>query len=119
MRTLFIPLFILGLLPVYLQILPRHKGLEAVVQMQQNRVIQDPELQLKQVALEVLKTKCNVCHRKKNPFRIFSLKNMDRHAPRIYKQVFIFKRMPKGDQIKLTGEDYQSLKHWLKSKNIY
>ena len=111
MRTLFIPLFILGLLPAYFQISPRHKGLEPAVQTQQNRVVQDSELQLKQAACEVLKTKCNVCHRKKNPFRIFSLKNMDRHAPRIYKQVFIFKRMPKGDQIKLTDEDDQTLKH--------
>lgn len=118
MRNLFIQLSILGLLQAYFPILSLHKGLEPAVQTQQNRGVQNPELQLKQAAFEVLKTKCNVCHRKKNPFRIFSLKNMDRHAPRIYKQVFIFKRMPKGDQIKLTDEDYQTLKHWLKSKNI-
>lgn len=83
MRTLFNQLFILGLLPAYFQILPLHKGLELALQTQQNSVVQDSELQLKQAAFEVLKTKCNVCHRKKNPFRIFSLKNMDRHAPRI------------------------------------
>lgn len=78
-----------------------------------------PDPALKQAAFDILKTKCNVCHRKKNPFKIFSLKNMDKHAPKIYKQVFVYQRMPKGNEIKLTPEEYQTLKNWLTSKNIH
>ena len=43
---------------------------------------------------------------------------MDRHAKKIYKQVFVYRRMPKGDSVKLTDEEYQTLKNWLKSKNF-
>ena len=79
--------------------------------------VSEPEQ--KQAAFKILKAKCNVCHKKKNPFKIFSLRNMDRHAPKIYKQVFVYKRMPKGDQIQLTEQEYKTLKDWLKSKNIF
>ena len=79
----------------------------------------DPKPELKQAALEILRLKCNVCHKRQNPFKIFSFKNMDKHAPKIYQQVFVYQRMPKGDQIKLTDEESQMLKNWLKSKNIF
>ncbi len=79
----------------------------------------DPDLEVKQKALAVLQEKCNVCHKKKNPFKVFSLKNMDKHAPKIYKQVFVYQRMPKGNKIKLTEEESQTLRNWLKSKNIF
>ena len=82
-------------------------------------MVLDPEPGVKQAAFEVLQSKCNVCHKKQNPFKIFSLKNMEKHAPKIYKQVFIYKRMPKGKEIKLTNEEYQILENWLKSKNIF
>lgn len=68
---------------------------------------------LKQAAFELLDAKCNVCHRKQNPFKIFSLKNMEKYAAKIHKQVFVLRRMPKGDQIKLTDEEYQLLQDWL------
>ncbi len=74
---------------------------------------------LKQRALEILQAKCNVCHKKQNPFKIFSLKNMDKHAPKIYKQVFVYRRMPKGKKIKLTETEYQLLKDWLKTLNTF
>lgn len=64
-------------------------------------------------ALKILENKCNVCHKKRNPFMIFKLKNMDRRAKRIYKQVFVKKRMPKGDEIKLTEEEYNTLETWI------
>ncbi|MEM6630652.1 MAG: hypothetical protein AAF694_13315 [Bacteroidota bacterium] len=76
------------------------------------------ERDLKEQALEVLDTKCNICHRRQNPFKVFSLKNMNKHAAKIYEQVFLKQRMPKGDAIKLTEEEAQILIEWLKSQNI-
>ncbi len=71
---------------------------------------------LKEQAFEVLATKCNVCHRRQNPFMVFKLNNMDKRAPRIYRAVFVQKRMPKGDDIRLTSEEYAALEQWLKTK---
>ena len=71
---------------------------------------------LKEEAFQILDTKCNVCHRRQNPFKIFSLKNMDKNAQKINKQVFIKGRMPKGDEIKLTEEEYATLKAWIQSQ---
>ena len=68
---------------------------------------------IKTKALKILENKCNVCHKKRNPFMIFKLKNMDRRAKKIYKQVFVKKRMPKGDEIKLTVEEYNTLETWI------
>lgn len=69
----------------------------------------------KTAAFKILENKCNVCHKKRNPFMIFKLKNMDKRAKKIYKQVFVKKRMPKGDEIKLTVEEYKVLEEWLKT----
>ena len=71
----------------------------------------EPE-DLKEEALLLLQTKCNVCHRRQNPFKIFKEKNMERLAPGIYEQVFIKKRMPKAGQ-RLTDEERNTLKQWL------
>ena len=71
---------------------------------------------LKEQAFEVLETKCNVCHRRQNPFMVFKLNNMDKRAPRIYRAVFVQKRMPKGNDIRLTAEEYAALEQWLKTK---
>lgn len=71
------------------------------------------ESEVKQVAFQILRAKCNACHKKKNPFKIFSLKNMNRHAKKIHKQVFVYRRMPKGDSVKLTKTEYQALRNWL------
>ena len=69
--------------------------------------------ELKKVAYTILVTKCNGCHRKKNPLMIFNEKNMTKRAPRIYKAVFVEKRMPKGPEIRLTDEEATTLKQWL------
>jgi len=66
-------------------------------------------------ALEVLKTKCNVCHVKQNPRKVFTRENMRSLAPKIHRQVFIKKRMPRGKKIKLTDEEYQILSTWITS----
>ncbi len=73
---------------------------------------------LKTQAFNILENKCNVCHRKQNPFMIFSEKNMDKRAKKINKMVFVYKRMPKGDYIKLTTEEQTVLKDWISSLGI-
>ena len=73
---------------------------------------------LKESAYEILEAKCNTCHRKQNPFKVFSYKNMEKHAPKIYKQVFVKRRMPKGDEHHLTKEEYDLLEQWLLTQNI-
>lgn len=69
----------------------------------------------KQKALLVLREKCNVCHVRNNPFRVFKEKNMERNAKDIYKQVFVKGRMPLGGEVKLTGEERETLKRWVEA----
>jgi uncharacterized membrane protein len=78
---------------------------------------QSDPVHLKKEALTVLETKCNVCHRKQNPFRVFKEKNMERFASKIHEQVFIKKRMPKAGQ-SLTDKESKTLKTWLLTQNI-
>ncbi|QSE98796.1 hypothetical protein [Fulvivirga lutea] len=63
--------------------------------------------------MSLLEAKCNSCHRKKNPFMVFTKKNMNKRAGKIYKQVFVKKRMPKGS--KLSYSESELLKAWLES----
>lgn len=65
----------------------------------------------------ILNKKCNVCHRTKNPSKVFSLDNMDGFAKKINRQVFIWKRMPKGNEIHLTKEEKQILSSWINTQN--
>jgi len=74
---------------------------------------------LQREALEILQTKCNICHRKQNPLMVFKEKNMSKRAKKIYKQVFIEKRMPKGDEIRLSNEEYIALEKWLFTQEIF
>ena len=73
---------------------------------------------LKAEAFAILDAKCNTCHRKQNPFRVFTLKNMNRHGARIYKQVFVYRRMPKGNAPRLTDLEYRTLKLWIDALNL-
>jgi len=75
--------------------------------------------ELQKEALKILELKCNVCHKKQNPFMVFKEKNMEKKAPKINQMVFIERRMPKGDEIKLSKEEYTQLKNWLASLSIY
>ena len=77
------------------------------------------DAKLKKETLDILEGKCNVCHRRKNPFMIFNLKNMEKRAPKIYKMVFIDQRMPKGDEFRLSNEESDKLEKWLYTQNIY
>ena len=74
---------------------------------------------LKREAFEILDSKCNVCHRKQNPFMVFNEKNMVRRAKKIYKMVFIERKMPKGNEIKLTNAEHAKLEKWLFTQNIF
>lgn len=74
-----------------------------------------PEPTAKEVAYSILTLKCNVCHQTQNPSKVFTKENMDRFAKKIKRQVFLWRRMPKGDEIKLTKEEKQQLKSWIKS----
>ena len=66
-------------------------------------------------AFSILQNKCNVCHVVKKKKRVFTLENMDRYKKKINRQVFKWKRMPKGNEIKLTPEEYTQLKTWINS----
>ncbi len=90
-----------------------------ILKLQKQKTFRFIEQEPKKAALDVLINKCNVCHRKKNPFKVFSQKNMEKHAPKIYQQVFVMKRMPKGEKTKLTDEEYRILKNWLVTENIF
>jgi uncharacterized membrane protein len=75
-------------------------------------VFKDPT---KAKAFEVLTNKCNVCHEKRNRRRVFTEENMNGWSADVYKQVFLKKRMPKGNKIKLTSTEYQDLLTWITS----
>lgn len=75
--------------------------------------ISSDQSDLKQVAFEILDNKCNHCHLKQNPRRVFTPYNMESFASNIYQQVVVKKRMPKGRKTKLTAEEYNSLEAWL------
>lgn len=76
----------------------------------------NPDDDAKKAALTVLQQKCNVCHRTDNPGKVFTIDNMEALAPKIYKQVFVKQRMPKGRKIQLTAEESQVLKNWVETK---
>ena len=80
------------------------------------REVLTEDARLKQTALSVLVQKCNVCHKTYNPGKVFTADNMETLAPKIYKQVFVKRRMPKGRDIKLTPEEEQLLSRWLETK---
>jgi uncharacterized membrane protein len=73
----------------------------------------DRQAQIKQNAFSVLNTKCNACHAQQNPRMVFTLENMDKHARKINRQVFVLKRMPKGNVIKLSEGERDALKEWV------
>ncbi len=50
---------------------------------------------------------------------VFKEKNMSKRAPKIYQVVFVERRMPKGNEVRLTDEEYSKLKKWLLTQNIF
>jgi uncharacterized membrane protein len=73
---------------------------------------------VKDQALTILQGKCNVCHERQNPGKVFTTANMETHAPKIYKQVFVKQRMPRGNTIKLSQEEKDTLLRWLEMQGV-
>ncbi len=82
-------------------------------------LISDIKEEIKKEAFEILEAKCNICHRKVFPFMVFNERNMIRRAKKIYQMVFVERRMPKGNEITLSTEEFQTLRTWLNTQNIY
>jgi uncharacterized membrane protein len=70
----------------------------------------------KQKAFSVLQSQCNICHSSQNPSKLFTLENMNGFAKKINRQVFVWKRMPKGNDNNLTTEEKETLKIWLNTQ---
>ena len=68
---------------------------------------------IKNDAFRILQTKCNVCHSTKRKTEIFTFQNMDSLATDINQQVFIKRKMPKGQKFNLTEAEEKSLKNWI------
>lgn len=66
-------------------------------------------------AFQILDAQCNTCHRLKNPKLVFTEATMDSLAPKIYEQVFIKNRMPKGNKNKLSDEAKITLSQWIET----
>jgi uncharacterized membrane protein len=99
-------LFLPGILVIFAFCVAERPGMkEPATQMRAS----DP----KEVALAILQTKCNTCHSKQNPHKVFTLENMPALAPKIYQQVFVKKRMPRGNKNGLASNEYEALKQWL------
>lgn len=64
-------------------------------------------------AFKILEEKCNTCHLEERKESIFTFENMDKSARKINRQVFIFKMMPKGDEVKLSDKEKSELKAWI------
>ena len=69
---------------------------------------------IKAKAFSILETKCNFCHNRQNPRKVFTSENMDGHAGNIYRQVFVWRRMPKNNAVTLSSEEQETLKRWLR-----
>lgn len=66
-------------------------------------------------AFVVLHAKCNFCHTTQNPSKVFTPENMNEQAGNIYRQVFVWRRMPKNKAVTLSAEEEQALKSWLRN----
>ena len=67
-------------------------------------------------AFAILTQKCNVCNIDQNPSKVFTIQNMNGFAGKINRQIFVWKRMPKGKEIKLSEIEKETLKTWINSQ---
>lgn len=111
MKFIYTILIALVFIPFLEKPQPKTTGFKNQLSIVHQSNIED-SIQIK--ALNVLEKRCNICHRKKNPFRVFKEKNMNKNAEKIYKQVFVLKRMPK-DGSKLSQSESDALIRWLES----
>lgn len=90
-------------------------GVNDAKESKEDFTVESTVLTPKEQAFSILKTKCNVCHQNRNRRMVFTLDNMDDLAYKINQQVFIKKRMPKGNKITLTANERAQLKKWVDS----
>lgn len=120
MKRRLIPILLAGLLTAGFILLTSSRSIDdGLVENPTNLIHSGPDEKLKKAAFEILKTKCNVCHKKQNPFMVFNEKNMVRRAPKIYRMVVVERKMPKGNDIRLTNEEFVLLEKWLLTQNIF
>ena len=100
---------VIGLLTALIIILSEMLKAESLKHIEINPINTVPTEQV----VNLLEAKCNFCHRKQNPFMVFTKRNANKRANKIYEQVFVKKRMPKGG--KLSESESELLKNWLKS----
>lgn len=67
-------------------------------------------------ALKVLQDECNACHKVYHPSKYFELENMNAYAKKIERQVFLWKRMPKGKEHTLSEHQQSVLKIWINNQ---
>jgi len=83
-------------------------------EMSTDRLGSSKNLPIEQVrAYQILQSKCNVCHQTQNPSKVFTRENMNGFSGKINRQVFFWKRMPKGDDYTLTSKEKTILKNWI------
>ena len=107
----------IGLVTAYLVSLSSFQVLDPMRDMSSSISALDEKL--KKASFKILDTKCNICHRKKNPFMVFNEKNMTKRAKKIYRMVFVERKMPKGNEVRLTNEEYVTLEKWLFTQDIF
>ncbi len=103
---LFILISIIG--NIFTQLVKQEDSFASV-----HTITADSTLQYQLQAYTLLQTKCNVCHEQRNRHAVFTFNNMNTWGTQINEQVFIKKRMPKGNVIVLTSADKEILKKWL------
>jgi uncharacterized membrane protein len=67
----------------------------------------------KKAALTILQNHCNECHQHKKKKYVFTEDNMTSFATKIHQQVFVKKKMPKGNNFLLSKKDETILLEWL------
>lgn len=72
---------------------------------------------IRSAALTVLQYRCNTCHTRQNPGKVFTPGNIDAFAAKIYQQVFVKRRMPRG-KAKLSSGEQTTLLQWLKTQTV-
>lgn len=95
--------FLFGVLIISMAAKPKHVDTEP----------KNPYAKIKRKAELVLIENCNPCHKRMNPSKVFSAKNMEEHAAKIEEEALIKKRMPLGFWNKLEEEELESLETWV------
>jgi uncharacterized membrane protein len=70
----------------------------------------------KKAAFEILENHCNECHKDKKKKYVFTEENMSSFATKIHQQVYVKKKMPKGELFPLSVKEEATLLNWLETE---